>query len=79
MSQSIENWAERVCAGDVRALTDEAAGVEMTVWLIDYDGTIANQAPDEHDELRWLTLDEIAGLALALPSYVELLDRAAHV
>jgi len=57
---------------------DSAAAVNMTIWLIDYAGTIVNHAPDEHDELRWVTSDEIAGLVLAHPSYVELLGRAAH-
>lgn len=59
-------------------LEDSAAAVNMTIWLIDYAGTVANHAPDEHDELRWVTADEIAGLVLAHPSYVELLGRAAH-
>ena len=59
-------------------LEDSAAAVNMTIWLIDYAGAIVNHAPDEHDELRWVTSDEIAGLALAHPSYVELLGRAAH-
>jgi hypothetical protein len=49
----------------------------MTIWLIDYAGAVVNHAPDEHDELRWVTSDEVAGLVLAHPSYVELLGRAA--
>ncbi len=57
-------------------LTDIAAAVDMTIWLVDYDGAVMNNAPDEHDELRWVTADEIAGLALAHPSYVDLLCRA---
>jgi hypothetical protein len=56
-------------------VADSAAAVNMTIWLI---GAIVNPAPDEHDELRWVTSDEIAGLALAHPSYVALLGRAAH-
>jgi 8-oxo-dGTP diphosphatase len=59
-------------------LIDTAAGVEMTIWLINYSGPIVNGAPDEHDELRWMSLDEIARLELAHPSYVELLGRAAR-
>ena len=59
-------------------LTDVSAAVEMTIWLIDYNGTIENHAPEEHDELRWVTAEEITGLTLADPSYVELLNRAAH-
>ena len=59
-------------------LADSAAAFNMTIWLIDYAGAVVNHAPDEHDELRWVTSDEIAGLVLAHPSYVELLGRAAH-
>ena len=59
-------------------LADTAAAFNMTIWLIDYAGAVVNHAPDEHDELRWVTSDEIAGLVLAHPSYVELLGRAAH-
>jgi 8-oxo-dGTP diphosphatase len=59
-------------------VADSAAAVNMMIWLIDYAGEIVNHAPDEHDELRWVTSDEIAGLALAHPSYVELLGRAAR-
>lgn len=58
-------------------LSDASAALEMTIWLIDYLGEVVNRAPDEHDELRWVTSDEITGLALAHPSYVELLERAA--
>lgn len=61
-----------------QALSDVAAALELTIWLIDYSGVVVNRAPDEHDELRWVTSDEIAGLALAHPSYVELLDRAVR-
>jgi 8-oxo-dGTP diphosphatase len=59
-------------------VADSAAAVNMTIWLIDYAEAVVNHAPDEHDELRWVTSDEIAGLALAHPAYVELLGRAAH-
>jgi 8-oxo-dGTP diphosphatase len=59
-------------------VADTAAAVNMTIWLIDYAGVVVNHAPDEHDEVRWVPSDEIAGLALAHPSYVELLGRAAH-
>ena len=59
-------------------VADSAAAINMTIWLIDYAGAVVNHAPDEHDELRWVTSDEIGGLVLAHPSYVELLGRAAH-
>ena len=59
-------------------VADSAAAVNMTIWLIDYAGAVVNHARDEHDELRWVTADEIAGLVLAHPSYVELLGHAAY-
>jgi 8-oxo-dGTP diphosphatase len=59
-------------------LADSTAAFNMTIWLIDYAGVVVNHASHEHDELRWVSSDEIAGLALAHPSYVELLGRAAH-
>src|SRR5215218_9389832 len=59
-------------------VADSAAAFNMTIWLIDYAGAVVNHAPDEHDELRWVTSAEIAGLALAHPSYVQLLGRAGH-
>ena len=51
-------------------------GVQMTVWLIDYDGPLVNAAPDEHDELRWFTREAIATVELAHPSYTEMLRGA---
>jgi 8-oxo-dGTP pyrophosphatase MutT (NUDIX family) len=51
-------------------------GVQMTVWLIDYDGPLVNAASDEHDELRWFTRDAIAAVELAHPDYGEMLRSA---
>jgi 8-oxo-dGTP pyrophosphatase MutT (NUDIX family) len=59
-------------------VTDSAAGLYLTIWLVDYAAAIVNHAPDEHDELRWVASEEIASLKLAHPSYVELLGRAAR-
>ena len=41
-------------------------------------GEPANVAPDEHDELRWFTVDEIASLTLADPSMLPGFRRAVH-
>lgn len=57
-------------------LIDAAAGIEMTVWVIDFDGEVTNRAPEEHDELRWFDAGAIARLDLAHPAYVALLQRA---
>lgn len=50
--------------------------LEMSIWLIDYDGTVLNAAPEEHDELRWFRAEEIASLELAHDSYLDILAAA---
>lgn len=50
--------------------------VRLAVWIIDYDGPIENLRPDEHDDLRWLTLQEAAGLELAGAAYISLIEQA---
>ena len=57
-------------------LTDAATQIEMTIWLIDYDGAVANRSPEEHDEVRWIAAHEISGLALAHSGYAAIFDRA---
>ena len=46
----------------------------VTRWV----GEPANVAPDEHDELRWFTVDEIASLTLADPAMLPGVRRAVH-
>lgn len=49
---------------------------ELNVFLIDHwEGEPSNTAPDEHVELRWVTVDDAAGLELAHPSYPAMLRR----
>ena len=57
-------------------LSDRAVGIEMTMWLIDHVGAVTNEAPAEHDEIRWVGTDELASLDLADPRYVGILTRA---
>ncbi len=46
------------------------------VWAVRvWDGEPRNLQPEEHDELRWVTAAEARGLALAHPSYADLVDR----
>jgi 8-oxo-dGTP diphosphatase len=59
-------------------VTDLELGMEMTIWVVDYDGEVANRAPDEHDEIRWVPFADVADLVLAHPSYVDLFRRAAR-
>ncbi|KRF15540.1 acetyltransferase [Nocardioides sp. Soil797] len=40
--------------------------LEMHVFIVtSWDGEPANTAPDEHDDLRWFRIDEVAELELA--------------
>jgi len=57
-------------------VTDAAVGVELMIWLLDWEGAVVNDAPEEHDELRWMTSDELRHVPLAHPSYVQLLSDA---
>ena len=50
----------------------ELSAYAVTRW----DGEIVNRAPDEHDELRFIAPEELAGLKLADPSYQSLLADA---
>lgn len=56
----------------------EAESVRLTVWFIDYSGPIKNRCPEEHDELRWVSLDDVTELDLAAAEYVSLIRRALH-
>ena len=57
-------------------LSDRATGIDMTLWLIDYDGAVTNEATAEHDEIRWVDAEELASLDLADARYVDILTRA---
>ena len=57
-------------------LSDRATGIDMTLWLIDYDGALTNHATAEHDEIRWVDAEELASLDLADARYVDILTRA---
>lgn len=58
-------------------VTLTADNLRLDIYLVDnWLGEIRNLAPDEHDELRWTSPTEAAGLKLADDSYVKLLQRA---
>lgn len=52
--------------------------VRLSIWFIDYSGPIENRCPDEHDGLRWVSLDDATKLELADARYAALIDRALH-
>jgi 8-oxo-dGTP pyrophosphatase MutT (NUDIX family) len=54
-----------------RIVADE--GFELSVWTVTvWTGSPVNRAKDEHDDLRWIALDEIEDLSVAHRSYPEL-------
>lgn len=47
--------------------------VELHVYLVtDWDGKAWNRQPEEHDVIRWFTIDEACRLPLASPRYPSL-------
>lgn len=45
-------------------------GLILDVWVVTtWSGDVTNLAPDEHDALRWVSLDELPHLRLAHPAY----------
>lgn len=58
-------------------MTLAADGLELSIYLIDtWEGEPHNASPDEHDDIRWVTIDDMTQLDLAHPSYVELVREA---
>lgn len=50
--------------------------VRLAVWFIDYNGPIENRCAEEHDEIRWVSIDDAAELDLADAEYISLIQRA---
>lgn len=50
--------------------------VRLAVWILDFSGSVENRCPDEHDELRWVRLQDAQQLDLADASYTMLIDQA---
>lgn len=57
-------------------LSFAADSVRLSVWFIDYSGPIDNRCPEEHDELRWVSVQDASKLDLADAAYVSLIERA---
>jgi 8-oxo-dGTP diphosphatase len=46
------------------------------VWLIgSWEGSASNRAPDEHDEIAWVSFSELGGLRLAHGDLTALIGR----
>jgi 8-oxo-dGTP diphosphatase len=57
---------------DLPAHAREAAMVLCLYEVTSWTGTPSNLEPEEHAEIRWLTIDEACQLRLAHPAYVQL-------
>lgn len=54
----------------------EAENLSLSIWVIDrWTGEPTNQAPDEHDDTRWISVAELPDLALAHPAIAEMCQR----
>lgn len=52
---------------------DATAATELHVYVVSrWDGVVRNCQPEEHDEIRWFTIDEACRLPLASRWYPEL-------
>jgi 8-oxo-dGTP diphosphatase len=54
----------------------EKESVRLSVWFIDYSGPVENRCPEEHDDVRWVSIEDATRLRLADPAYVSLIRRA---
>ena len=53
---------------------DGAEELVLDLWVIsEWAGEVANQAPEEHDDLRWFDPADVDNLQLAHPAYQKLL------
>jgi 8-oxo-dGTP diphosphatase len=64
----------RARAVDVEAIGDD---LELHAFVVDrWEGTPANLAPEEHDDLAWFRPDELTGRRLAHPSLGDVVTAA---
>ena len=62
------------------AMTSTDLTLEVHAFLVtEWDGEPVNSAPDEHDDLRWFSPRELAGLKLADPAALSCIVRAVEV
>lgn len=50
--------------------------VRLAIWIVDYGGPVANRCPEEHDDLRWVNLQDAGELELADKGYISLIEQA---
>lgn len=80
---------DRECAEELGVRIDETRPIAMAVNdpnvrmhafpVTHWTGEPCNTAPEEHDDLRWFTIDELANLEHAHPETVSALVRAIQI
>lgn len=59
----------------VLCLRRPETGLDLTVWLVTrWNGTVENRQAEEHDEIAWFRVEELAGLDFADDSYLPLIQ-----
>lgn len=86
--ETAEQAVRRECREELGVEIDVAVPVDigfsdpnltMTTFVVTrWRGEPTNSAPDEHDDLRWFTPEEVAGLTLADPATRSALQDAAR-
>jgi len=86
--ETAEQAVRRECREELGVEIDVAVPVNigfsdpnltMTTFVVTrWRGEPTNSAPDEHDDLRWFTPEEVAGLTLADPATRSALQDAAR-
>lgn len=68
---------EATIDGPWHRVVDDDLGVDLSLWLIrHWRGDLRNLSPHEHQQLRWFAACELDSLALAHPTYTQLLRDA---
>jgi len=73
-----EELGIQACLQSSNPWTVQRAGrIELSVFVIErWTGEPSNRAPEEHEDIRWFAIEELAGLRLAHPSFEKLLMQA---
>lgn len=71
---------EATASGEPRLHVQEPGaddgGLDLHLWVLTtWAGEPRNLAPEEHDDLRWVTREDLPSLRLAHPSYRGFLDE----
>jgi 8-oxo-dGTP diphosphatase len=65
--------------GPVPLVRLEDGELRLSLWVVRaWDGEPRNLQPHEHDELRWVTVADLAGMRLAHPAYVDVMRQAVE-